>query len=434
MKRLLTLVLIATLMLSCLGLSAVAEEDKIVVNFWVNRGAGTQWDRLAQSIETFNSTIGAEEGIEVVATHQGGYNDVVTKTLAAIVAGEQPQLVHIERSNGTPVLWDEGVLVDLTSYIEASEIVDMDNFLEAFTSFSYSPDGEIISLPYTRSTWVLYYNKTMWDEAGITELPSTWDELAEVCSQLTVVNEKGETEVAGFSMWYDFSTVAAWLHSLGGTMFSEDGTVATALEDGSLETFLTKWVEALDAGWCVPYPTSNTATTLQTDFMQGRLACYLNSVGGLGNHMVGAAEAGFELGVAPVVSFGEELVTPVTGGNMAMIEAGNSQEQLDAAWKFMEFLCTDEQVALEAQQTGYLPTTKTVAESEEMKAFWAEKPGFKVAYDAVIERGYDLPFSIYKSAFTSACSAPVSMVIQERSMTPAEAIEELKIAAESIFP
>ncbi len=69
-----------------------------------------------------------------------------------------------------------------------------------------------------------------------------------------------------------------------------------------------------------------------------------------------------------------------------------------------------------------------------MRAFWEENPGFKVAYDAVMSCGYDMPFSIYKSAFTSACNAPVSKVIQKNSMTPAEAIEELKIAAEKIFP
>ena len=86
MKKLLTLVLMAALLISCFGVSALAEE-KIVVNIWHARGTGTQEDRLLESIEMFNSTIGAEEGIEVVATYQGGYGDVLTKTLAAISAG-----------------------------------------------------------------------------------------------------------------------------------------------------------------------------------------------------------------------------------------------------------------------------------------------------------------------------------------------------------
>ena len=46
-------------------------------------------------------------------------------------------------------------------------------------------DGEITSIPFEKAGAVFYYNKEVFEKAGITEFPKTWDELLEACSKDT---------------------------------------------------------------------------------------------------------------------------------------------------------------------------------------------------------------------------------------------------------
>lgn len=435
MKKLLSLVLVLVFVLS-LSTMAMAEGDKIIVNFWHTRKVGTAGDIIDAAIAEFNATIGAEEGIEVVGTYQGGYGDVLTKSMSAIAAGESVQVVHLERSNGVPPLWDEGVLLDMTEYVEASEVVDMDNFVEAFTGFSWAPDGTLVSLPYTRSTFLFYYNKTMFDAAGL-EVPKTWDELAEVAKALTVVDATtGETTCYGFGLVHDLSPEYAFINSMGYEIFNEDGTACTALEDGSFEMMLTNWKTAIDEGWCEPYASKDAANAFASELFQGRLGSFITSSGSLGGYTASAKEAGIELGVAPLPSMGaaEDAACPVSGGNIAIIAANNDEEVQAASWKFVEFMMSDAQVAAECTGSGYMPVTKSVAEGEAFAAYCEENPNFAVAYAAVNECGRELPFSIYKPNFSPVLGAPISMLIQEGSITPAEAVDQIAEACKLVFP
>ena len=49
--------------------------------------------------------------------------------------------------------------------------------------------------------------------------------------------------------------------------------------------------------------------------------------------------------------------SPTGGGNIAIIGQGNDDQVIEAAWEFVKFLMTDDQVAENAANTGYLPTT-----------------------------------------------------------------------------
>ena len=76
MKKLLAVVLAAVMVLS---LAVIAHaDDPIVVTMWHTRGSGANGDRIQQSVDDFNATIGAEKGIRVEHLYQGNY--VATKS------------------------------------------------------------------------------------------------------------------------------------------------------------------------------------------------------------------------------------------------------------------------------------------------------------------------------------------------------------------
>ena len=124
----------------------------------------------------------------------------------------------------------------------------------------------------------------------------------------------------------------------------------------------------------------------------------------------------------------------VGGGQIALIGKGNTEEQIEAGWEFLKFLMTDEQVYLNSTRSGYLPITKSVATYEPMLKFWEENPLFKVAYDQ-LAWGHceETPMFLDRTEFKTNVSNVTSQLIQERNITPEQAIEQIKSISAHLF-
>lgn len=94
-------------------------------------------------------------------------------------------------------------------------------------------DDEIYYVDYGIMTGLVYYNKQMWEDAGLTDadIPTTWDEFANVARKLTI--KDGNTfKQAGFNFNGDFSTMVLGLnYQLGENLFNDDGETANIDND-----------------------------------------------------------------------------------------------------------------------------------------------------------------------------------------------------------
>ena len=100
-------------------------------------------------------------------------SDYYTKLLPAIAAGSGPDVFQL-RAGDVPRYRNYGVIQELK--------VDHAKALEEFVPSSYGylvEDGKFFGLPTDVQTIVLFYNTEIFEELGITEVPSTWDELIE---------------------------------------------------------------------------------------------------------------------------------------------------------------------------------------------------------------------------------------------------------------
>ena len=87
-------------------------------------------------------------------------------------------------------------------------------------------DGEVYYIDYGMMTGSVYYNKDMWEAAGLTEadIPKTWDEMREVAKKLTI--KEGDTIIqAGLNFNDDFhqNYLLGLNYQLGENLFEEDG-------------------------------------------------------------------------------------------------------------------------------------------------------------------------------------------------------------------
>ncbi len=431
MRKLFALLLAMVMMISLVP-SAMAQSEPIVIELWHTRGSGANAEAMTHQVKTFNETVGKEKGIQVVDTFQGNYADALAKYMNAVAAGEPPELVVLERAAGVPVMAEEGVLADLTPYVEASGM-DMGNFAEILLGYSYDSEGKLISLPYIRSTPVLYYNKTMFDAAGLTP-PTTIDEMVEVGRKLFKKDEAtGETLVYGFELHNDPAWfLQNWLVQLGSNMFSEDGLTVPALEDGTMLKIFTEWRAWVDEGWCAPFVSTNATDAMTELFLNNKLGMFYQSSGSMANLIKQTAAANIELGVAYMPTW-DKAAAPTGGGNIAVIERGNSKEALDAAWEFMLFLMSDEQVAYNAIASGYLPVTKTSVETQAMKDHWAAYPQYKTPFEQ-LEIAQELPYSPYKSDVETAWRQVCSLLIQDRSIDAQQAVDMMIEECSVILP
>ena len=428
MKKLFVVLLMGALLASAQGLAfaeAVGVTEPITITFWHARGSTVDAEWLAKSINKFNAT--NTLGITVEGVYQGYFSDVQAKTLASIAAGDPPTIAEIS-CTAIPVLATQDLLVDLTPYVERDGF-DMDNIVEAVSDYIYY-DGQIITMPYTRGTAIMYYNKDMYAEVGLDRAPTTLEELNHY-AKLIYENSDGAVKGIGYTIeanYYQHYLIQS-LNGMG--ILDADGSGASCLEDGSLLRFLTDWFEWTEEGWCAVPALSSASSVVQENFNNKSLAAFVSSSNRATTISNNAKANGINLGMAFTVGYGG-YSAPIGGGSLGIINRGNTDQEIAAAWEFMKFLMTDEQVAGNHVATGVLPATYSSIETDIIQECWAENEGYKLSYEQ-LDFASEIRFSPYVSEWSSIVKSAMSQLIQGRNITPEEVVQNLKDEAAALF-
>ena len=222
--------------------------------------------------------------------------------------------------------------------------------------------------PYYRGTcygivndavWqVLYYNKDMFREAGLDpeKPPETWEELLEYADRLTVRGPDGAPVRAGISIrktGYKPGIAEKWftfLYAAGGRPYSADGTKAAFNSPAGRE--------ALELYRQILFEKNIDSVTLEGDqqgFGQQRVAMFLREI-----HVLLWLEEHYpdlDFGVGPVPARDQSI----SHGGSYLYVVSKDSPHTDSAWRFIEWLMSDEAYARRVGMGGVTPTTKTVA-------------------------------------------------------------------------
>ncbi len=426
MKKFLSLLLIAVMALGLVG-AALAEDETIEILFWHTRKSGNNLAVVEHEVETFNETVGKELGIHITHEPQGGYPEIWA-ALSTASGSVAPDVIALGNTY-IPYALGEDMLADMAPLAEADGYDLAGNLMSWVLEIAGNTDGEIHSLPYIRSTPVLYYNKGIADELGITiNEQITIDELVEFGRAAMTTDELGNVTRYGFELLKDFGYYnAAWIYQLGSEYLSAEGG-CPALEDGTMLKVLTDWRSWVDEGWCRPFDASSQADGALQEFVAGRLASYVNSCSAMAGIIENAKANGIELGVAMFPTYDpENHVAEIGGGNIAIISEGKSDEQIRAAWEFIKFVMSDSEQYYNSTKTGYCPCTLSVANDPEMAKFWEENPFYKVPFNQLLTagRGQELPALETAQDFTQLCEDTAGRLIQAQETTPEEEVKRL---------
>lgn len=392
--------------------SAQASGEKKTVQFW-HCMSGTNGDLISQMVSDFNSS---QNEVEVVATFQGSYAEAAAKAEQAIFAGNAPDILQVAQDN-VGRLAVNGAFADLLPHMQ-KDFVDDKDFVDAFVNDAYY-DGQLVVIPFGRSAQLLHINKTVLDEMGC-KVPTTWDELKEVANKCTVV-ENGETKRYGLSVPFDQWEFFGLIQQAGGEFFNEDKTGLGCLEDGSAKEAFSFMKDLQDSGALYYNDPANDQDNQM--FTSGMAAMSINSSGAITSRLKTVGDS-FEYVVAPLVK-GKIESMPTGGSGFGIL---SSSKEPEAAWKFMKWFIEDEKGGLAfVIGSGYLPFTKTMAESEAIQKLWKESDNYKIAYDA-LQYGDDS----YRIANLTSVIAEFRTCIQAIMLDNQDIDQSLKTFSDSV--
>jgi multiple sugar transport system substrate-binding protein len=344
-------------------------KDKAIVPFWEAMAAA-----LGQSLtgltKEFNAT---HPSMEVQLVQMANYNTLQTKTIGAIAA-KDPPLIAQAYENWAAQYATGFYLSTFDSYINGANGLskaEVADFFPKMWDSSKLADGKRYMMPFNKSNIVIYYNKDMFKEAGITRAPATWQEFADDCATLNKTNDKGEQIQWGAShtpsvdLWYSL------VYAYGGRVLSDTYDNVLFANNNGVKAG-TQLFADLYAKKFMHY---TTAYGDQSDLGVGKAGMYMGSV--VGRSYVEAAIGGkFELGEAPLPAGPAGQAAALYGTNIVMF--GNApkytQRQKDAAWAYIKWFTSPHTQAVWAAQTGYLPARQSSLEDPVLIAAYQAKP------------------------------------------------------------
>lgn len=267
--------------------------------------------------------------IELKEYDAAEYNTLVTADLAA---GSGPDIITQKEVKYVTTFQEGGQLLDVSDVKLPDGISGAD---------SYKVDGASYAVPYRQDSWVLFYDKDLFDAAGV-EHPDgswTWDDYADAAEALTTDTVKG-------------AYLHRWQSTVQGFANAQTGTSVLDGDYGNLKDYYDNTLALQAAGDQVDFNTSTAnQLTYQGEFGTQKAAMMLMGTWYTATLIAQQASGDandFEWGIAPAPQLDAKTAgtdnTPVTYGDPTGfgVNANIDSAKADAAKQFLEFAASEE--------------------------------------------------------------------------------------------
>ena len=383
-KKLLCLLLIAVMIASAVSMVACGDKDnnddgKITIKFYHTMGQNLR-DVLEAHIIEFNKLYP-----DIVIEHEqvGNYDDVRNQISTEINVGAQPNIAYCYPDH--VALYNvAGAVQTLDEYINSTETVtradgsteivgltaeQKADFIQGYYNEGKQfGDNLMYTMPLSKSTEVLYYNKTFFTANNLTP-PTTWDEMEALCAKIK------ELDPECIPLGYD--SEANWFI----TMCEQYGSPYTSAQEGNHflfnnetnKAFVTKFSEWYNKGYV-------TTQTIYGGYTSG----LFNAAEGTKSYMSIGSSAGatkqrpamvngaypFDVGITTIPQVNASNPKVISQGPSLCIFGKEDSEEVKASWLFVKYLTTN--VAFQAEfsmVSGYVPVIKSVNTNSAYKKF-----------------------------------------------------------------
>ena len=367
------------------------------ITFWHGMSSDNETALIALTDE-YNA---GQDRVRVDLQNQTSYDSAVDKYINAS-SGSRPTLIQLPDYT-LQEFADSGTIVPASACIESSGF-DTSPFLPRALG-AYTLEGVLWGVPFNISNPVLYFNRQMFEAAGLdpNDPPVSLEELRSASQQLVdsgaagtgIVLDSGPDSGGG---WF----LEQWF-GRAGELYADNGNGRLAratqvLYDNDLGVELLTFMQDMvndglavsvgdnaggqDAFLKLVDPESPGAMTIGSS---GALATVIQALGG----GIAPGVTADDFGVGPMPGPGDTPAVQV-GGASLWIVAEKSDEQTAAAWDFITYLTDAQTQSTWAASTGYVPVRSDATEIDPLDATYAADPRFRVAYDQVLSGSDDI--------------------------------------------
>jgi multiple sugar transport system substrate-binding protein len=301
------------------------------------------WQAVIDAYEAQNPNV----TVELVEVSSQEYQDKVNIMLSG---GDDTDIITVKDIPGYSAMLTRGQIDPLESYIEADGL-DLSVYSGAAEELTF--EGSIYALPFRSDIWILYYNKDLFDAAGV-DYPTndmTWEQFDAIARQMT--SGSGADKVYGthFHTWR--STVEL------GTV--QDGLNTVIATDYSFMKPMYDMVVAMqDDGIIMDYGSLKAGSVHYSGVFKNEQIAMLP----MGSWFIGSliaakaeGEIDFDWGVVKF-PHPEGVEAGTTAGTLTSLAINTNSQNKDAAWDFIKFYSGVEGAKVLAG-TGNLPAIRT---------------------------------------------------------------------------
>ncbi len=347
---------------------------KITITFYHTMGSNLR-DVLDAYIVEFNKLY---PNITIEHEQVGSYDDVRKTISTEITVGNQPNIAycypdHVALYNMSKAVQTLDVLIDADKTVKdalGNETVigltqaQKDDFIKGYYEEGMQfGDGKMYTLPLSKSTEVLYYNKTFFEANGL-QPPKTWDELEALCEQIKTIDP--ECIPLGYdseSNWF-----ITMCEQLGSDYTTATGDNNFIFNNETNRNFVAKFRDWYKKGYVTTQEISGGYTSelfVKPSTEVGNSYMSIGSSAGATHQRPEKVNGQypFDVGIATIPQINAENPKVISQGpSLCIFKKADPQEVL-ASWLFVKYLTTTVEFQAEfSMASGYVPVIKSVKE------------------------------------------------------------------------
>ena len=231
--------------------------ETINVEFWYWTGGANLFTALADAYMAVHPNV-------TITLVENPWDQYWTKLPLALQGNDGPAIFNVHNSQHD----------NLIGYMAPYDVT-LDDLTKDYVGVAaHAIDGEVYYTDYGLMTATMYYNKAMWEAAGLTEadIPTTWDQFREVAKKLTIRDDSGALTQAGFSFNGGAQgDVLGLQYQYGQNLFTADGKQVTFNND-AIKSVVQRMKDFYEVDGIGDYNFGNNSGD---NFGQGMVALYM---------------------------------------------------------------------------------------------------------------------------------------------------------------
>lgn len=369
MNKFIKLSVAAALSSVTLGVAAQTE-----IQWWHAMG-GKNGELIQGMADQFNAS---QDKYAVKPIFKGSYAETMTAAIAAFRAKQQPAIVQVYEVGTATMMYAKGAIYPVEKLMKDNDQpFDRAAFVPAVTAYYSSPEGELLSMPFNSSTPVLWYNQDALTKAGVSKVPTTWNEVSVAAQKLVDSGMKCGMSV-GFQSWVLIENYSAWHNLPIGTLENGFGGLNSKLEFNNEHV---KNRLAILQDWTKDkrFVYGGRAGASLPMFTNGECGMWMNSSAYYGSIK---SQAKFNFGQTMMPLDTDVTDAPqnsIIGGATLWVMQGRPKVEYPGVAEFLAFLASPEVQSDWAMESGYVPITKAASEVMTVQGFYANNPGTDTA-------------------------------------------------------